>query len=506
MGQNQNQKLQHKHKIYVLQLRKGDSFQCHKDSQHIMYYYDYAAGRPTKPPPARLRRLLFLLSSLSFSLLFLSLLFYSLGTEQVLQVERNLHQTIPKPPCSSMANNSVCCDRTALRADICFMRGDIRTHSPSSSILLQSSSISTNETEEKIRPYTRKWETNVMSTIDEIKLRHVSLSDSGTRKCDVTHHVPAVVFSTGGYTGNVYHEFNDGIIPLYITSQHFNRKVVFIILEYHSWWITKYGDVMRRLSKYKPIDFSKDKRTHCFKEIIVGLRIHDELTVDGAKMVGNKTIRDFRRMLDEAYKGRIRYIERVEQRLVPVRKFPVRVSNGAYRPKLVILSRRGGSRAIENEAELVELAKEIGFQVQVLRPDKTTELCKIYRALNYSDAMIGVHGAAMTHFLFMRPTKVFIQIVPLGTDWAADTYYGQPAVKLGLNYMPYKILPKESSLYKEYPKEDPVLNDPQKVSQRGWEVTKRVYLDRQNVNLDLKRFQKRLVKAHGYLVSKKMKN
>jgi hypothetical protein len=244
------------------------------------------------------------------------------------------------------------------------MRGDVRTNSPSSSILLVTSPVARNITEEKIRPYTRKWETNVMSTIDELRLRQVT--DSGSRKCDVTHNVPAVVFSTGGYTGNVYHEFNDGIMPLYITSQHFNRKVVFLILEYHPWWMTKYGDVVSRLSRYKPIDFTNDKRTHCFKEVIVGLRIHDELTVDSKKMIKGRSIRDFRRMLDDAYKSRIKYIERVERRsLVPVQSLPMNSNGEVYRPKLVVLSRKGGSRIIENEAQLVAMAKAIGFQVQV---------------------------------------------------------------------------------------------------------------------------------------------
>jgi hypothetical protein len=47
-------------------------------------------------------------------------------------------------------------------------------------------------------------------------------------RCDV----PAVLFSTGGFTANVYHEFNDGILPLLVTANHFRRRVVFVILEH----------------------------------------------------------------------------------------------------------------------------------------------------------------------------------------------------------------------------------------------------------------------------------
>ena len=122
----------------------------------------------------------------------------------------------------------------------------------------------------------------------------------------------------------------------------------------------------------------------------------------------------------------------------------------------------------------------------------------MYRVLNGSDVMIGVHGAAMTHFLFMRPGSVFIQVVPLGTDWAAENYYGEPARRLGLRYIPYKILPSESSLYRHYSSDDPVLTDPITVNAKGWQVTKKVYLDGQNVRLDMARFRRRLREAYGH--------
>lgn len=439
-----------------------------------------------------LLRLFLLFSIFSFVATALFLLpsspYYSLLDEEELEAHSQ------ELPCSSMSNNSVCCDRSARRSDVCFVKGQVSTHSPSNTFFLFSNSTTS---EDRIRPYTRKWEENTMSTIDEVRI----VTSNRTSRCDVQHDVPAVVFSTGGYTGNVYHEFNDGIVPLYITSHQFNKKVVFVILEYHDWWISKYENILSQLSDYPPIDFANDKRVHCFKEAIVGLKIHDELTVDAAKMSNNKTIRDFRNMLDEAYKPRIQDIVEEEKKSS---KMEVQVQSRTNKPKLVIVS-RNGSRGIENEGELVKLAEEIGFNVEVLRPQRTTELAKIYRSLNSSDMMIGVHGAAMTHLLFMRPGSVFIQVVPLGTDWAAESYYGEPATKLGLKYVRYKISPKESSLYREYKKDDLVLTDPESVNARGWEVTKKVYLDGQNVRLDLERFRKRLARAHQYLVGKSRK-
>lgn len=402
---------------------------------------------------------------------------------------------------------TICCDRRSRRTDVCVMRGDVRTHTASSSIILyrwinnRSDSGDDEIQHEKIRPYTRKWETSVMNTIDELDL--IVKGDNGIdHKCDVHHDVPAVFFSTGGYTGNLYHEFNDGILPLYITSQHLNKKVVFVILEYHNWWMTKYGDILAELSDFPAINFKEDKRVHCFPEATISLRIHDELTIDPYLTENNKTIVDFHDLLDRSYWPRIKsLIEDEEREAQSSLSMPTEYQDPS-KPKLVIVS-RNGSRAIMNEDSLVKLAEEMGFVVEVLRPQRTTELAKIYRVLNSSDVMIGVHGAAMTHFLFMKPASVFIQVIPLGTDWAADTYYGEPATKFGLKYIGYKILPEESSLHQDYDEDDPVLMDPSSVNQKGWEFTKKIYLDRQNVNLELGRFRKRLLRAYYYSKARK---
>ncbi|XP_010554817.1 PREDICTED: uncharacterized protein LOC104824432 [Tarenaya hassleriana] len=420
------------------------------------------------------------------------------------------------PLCSGISNGTICCDRTNSRSDICIMKGDVRTHSASSSVFLFTSAKTDRKPllkPEKIKPYTRKWETSVMDTVQELNLISQDEKASGFRHvCDVYHDLPAVFFSTGGYTGNVYHEFNDGIIPLFITSQHFEKKVVFVIVEYHDWWMMKYGDIVSQLSDYPPVDFGRDLRTHCFKEAIVGLRIHDELTVNSSLMPGSKTIVDFRDLLDRSYWPRIHgLIQDDEEHKAADRRASESLSfspvsdsleidkkvqeHGLKKPKLVILS-RNGSRAILNENILVELAEELGFMVEILKPDRTAELAKIYRSLNSSDVMIGVHGAAMTHFLFLKPETVFIQIIPIGTDWAAETYYGVPAKKLGLKYIPYKIMPKESTLYDEYGGNDPIIRDPESVNRRGWQFTKKIYLDRQNVKLDLRRFRKLLSRAY----------
>eukprot|EP00246_Nothoceros_aenigmaticus_P017262 TRINITY_DN8324_c0_g2_i1.p1 TRINITY_DN8324_c0_g2~~TRINITY_DN8324_c0_g2_i1.p1 ORF type:complete len:142 (+),score=19.02 TRINITY_DN8324_c0_g2_i1:27-428(+) len=125
------------------------------------------------------------------------------------------------------------------------------------------------------------------------------------------------------------------------------------------------------------------------------------------------------------------------------------------------------------------------------------ELKMMYQKLNATDVMLGVHGAAMTHLLFMRPGTVFIQIIPLGTDWAAWNYYGEPATKLGLHYMPYRIEPMESSLIEKYDKNDAVLRDPQRVAGQGWSAVKEIYL-KQDVRPSVLKMKYILEQARKY--------
>ncbi|KAJ6804862.1 uncharacterized protein M6B38_185135 [Iris pallida] len=447
----------------------------------------YGKARPT---PTFLRLLLlFLVFFVVASLIFVPRHLFPLGPSEA--DEERFYESVAS--CSPLAKGTICCDRSAYRTDVCFMGGDVRTHSPSGSILLLSSSARTSRMqEERIRPYTRKWENGTMATIDELRLR--AADGAAVPACDVHHDVPAVVFSNGGFTGNVYHEFNDGLIPLYITSHQFSRRVVFLVVEYHDWWFSRYRDVLSRLSDFPPVDFSKDNRTHCFPQAVVGLKIHDELSINPSLMPGNKSIRDFRRVLDDAYKPRVAAMLREEEE----------GGSRSNRPKLVLVLRKG-SRKLENQRELVELAGDMGFEVEVVWPQVTVELAEIYRALNACDVMVGVHGAAMTHFLFMRPGSVFVQIVPLGTNWAAEAYYGRPARKLGLTYVRYEILPKESSLYRDYEKEHPVLAEPERMTAKGWGVTKKIYLNGQNVNLDLTRFRDTLVRAYEHVVEEKQR-
>lgn len=125
----------------------------------------------------------------------------------------------------------------------------------------------------------------------------------------------------------------------------------------------KYETILSRLWNYPLIHFAGDKITHCLPEAIVGVKIHDDLTVDPSLMKGNKSILDFRHFLDRAYQPRIKgSIPDKEQGVqlklnqwasVPTLGQSMKINKDnqkhqVKKPKLVILS-RSGSRALVNK-------------------------------------------------------------------------------------------------------------------------------------------------------------
>ena len=78
-------------------------------------------------------------------------------------------------------------------------------------------------------------------------------------------------------------------------------------------------------------------------------------------------------------------------------------------PLLTILV-RDGSRKITNVEEVVGWAHEAGFAVRLVAPTHGMRLEELWALLQEADVMLGVHGAALTHWIFLRPMTVFIQV------------------------------------------------------------------------------------------------
>jgi hypothetical protein len=397
-------------------------------------------------------------------------------------------------PCASMPSHGICCDRTDFNTDVCFMAGDVRTDAASLSFLLfppspGSPNATLDEKEERVRPYTRKWERHLMDRIHEVRLRASTPEETASERhrCDVVHDAPALVMTAGGYTGNLFHAFNDAFLPAWLTVQHLRRRVVLVVLAYNPWWAGTFRELVSGLSGHHVVDILHDKRTHCFPAgAIVGTRFHGVLAVDPARTRDNRTLVDFHNFLARAYKE-----DSTPEHATAPQKQQRR------RPRLGIFARKG-TRVIENEAAVARLATSVGYDVSILETANGAPLSSEYAAVSACDVLAGVHGADLTKLLFLRPGRAaLLQVAPLGVTPIARGCYAAACGMMEVHYEQYDVVANESSLSRRYAADDVVVADPEKAKQgKGWDLVKQIYLSGQNVSLDLDRFGDALRKLH----------
>lgn len=373
------------------------------------------------------------------------------------------------------------CDRSDPRTDVCEIYGDVRVIGNSSSVVLVKSSATESEnTTWKIRPYARKWEQTTMSSIKELVIVEKSSGErdehSHLSGClnNVTSRVPAVIFSTGGFQGNFFHELVDVILPLFLTSHHYRGEVQFLITDFKPWWVAKYSPILTRLSRYAVVDVNADVNVRCFGKVVVGLRSHKEFGIDPAKTPKGHSMIDFTDFLKRSYS-----LENKKR------------SNGS-RIRMVIISRKK-SRAILNEKRVVRMARGLGLKVIVAGDEMTRNLSSFARVVNSCDVMMGVHGAGLSNMVFLPANATVIQIVPWGgLKWNCRYTYGDPAVEMGLRYAEYEIGKDETSLSRRYPKTHPVFTDPMSIHKQGFNAIWSTFLDKQNVRIHVGKLRKQL--------------
>ncbi|PON91920.1 Glycosyltransferase [Trema orientale] len=283
---------------------------------------------------------------------------------------------------------------------------------------------------QRVQPYARKEDNNAMQLVTPVQIYQRNTSNE-LPGCNFNHSVPAVVFSSGGFTGNLFHEFNEVIIPLFITCHHFRSNLQFVITDFKPWWVMKYNRILSSLSQYQVINPAENGSVHCFPRVVVGLKYHDNLALNSTEIPGGYSVFDFKHFLRDAYK--------LKQRHVPV----------------LILISRSESRSV----------------------------------------MVGAHGAGLTNAVFLPAGAVVVQVVPLGLDWASRTYYGGPVAEMEVKHLEYKIEPEESSLLTVYGPDHPVITDPMSILLEGYEAAKAVYIDEQNLKINLVKFRETQVEA-----------
>ncbi|MCD7446674.1 hypothetical protein HAX54_014445 [Datura stramonium] len=397
------------------------------------------------------------------------------GGPKILAIREEVTKT--KKPYFEIEQEKQICNVTHPRADLCEMNGDIRIHGNSSTIYLVSTQLPSEDNNNtwSIRPYARKGDKRAMDSVTNLTVRKVHISQE-IPHCTRNYTVPAIVFSTKGYAGNHFHDFTDVLIPLFQTSRRFNGEVQFLITNKRCWWINKYKPVLQRLSKYEMIDIDKEKEVLCFPSMTIGLKANKEFSINTSE--SPYSMMDFTKFLKTTYSLK--------------RKFAVRLKKN--KPRLLIIS-RSRTRRFTNVEEVVTLARSLGFKVVV--GETGENLAQVAKTVNSFDVLMGVHGAGLTNMVFLPEKAAVIQIVGLGMEWVSKVDFEIPAVDMNLKYLDYKISVNESSLIQQYPVEHHVLRDPpgNMISPKGWVSYRKIYLDQQDVKIDVNRFRNTLLKA-----------
>ncbi|PUZ75683.1 hypothetical protein GQ55_1G219300 [Panicum hallii var. hallii] len=370
------------------------------------------------------------------------------------------------------------CDFSNFRANVCEMRGNIRIHPSGSSVMYMEPAGSMKDEQWKIKPYPRKGDELCLSHITEVTVQ----SSKVAPECTKYHDVPAVIFALTGYTGNLFHDFTDVLVPLFTTASEFNGEVQFLITDMAIWWTRKYAVVFEKLTKYPLIDFNKDNEVHCFKHAILGLHAYMEFTIDPLKAPQNYSMVDFNRFMRRTYS-----LPRDE--VTALGEVP------KTKPRLLIISRQR-TRMFLNLKEIVAMAEEIGYEVVVEEANVNSNVAHFAKVVNSVDVMMGVHGAGLTNCVFLPHSAILIQIVPWGAlDGICRVDFGYPAEQMGLRYKHYSIGVHESSLTDQYPLDHEIFKNPLAFHKNGFEFVRQTFMDTQNVRLDCNRFRPILLEA-----------
>ncbi|CAI9756858.1 unnamed protein product [Fraxinus pennsylvanica] len=191
-----------------------------------------------------------------------------------------------------------------------------------------------------IKPYARQEDHILLKIVTPVKILH---GNTTPPVCQYNHEIPAVIFSSSGFVGNVFHEINEIIIPLYITTKNFQSRVLFVLEDYKPSFLSKYSKVISRLSSYEVMNPAANQSVHCFPGGVVGLKFHGHLSLNTSDVPKGHLMHDLRQFLRQAFNLKFSHVSQIK------------------RPTLMLLSRRT-SRRFLNEDEMVAMMEELGFR------------------------------------------------------------------------------------------------------------------------------------------------
>ncbi|CAN1777855.1 Alpha-1,3-arabinosyltransferase XAT2 [Linum perenne] len=386
--------------------------------------------------------------------------------------------------------------RRRRRSEFCDMEGDVRIDPNSATVyyVVQSNSNSNMNmnisTLTRIRPYGRNGDTVAMGLVREwsVKMVTTPLEYELLPHCSTVYESPGVIFSLGGFSGNYFHAFTDVLIPLFATSRNFNRQIHLLITDNRPWLLSTFRIFFQALSRYNPVDIDNKQgqgssgEIHCFSRLILGLKGKHEMELSINPSESKYTMTDFMKFLRHTYSLK---------RPNAVKLLPSD-SKLIIMPRLLIIS-RNKTRAFTNVNEIAGMARKLGYKVTVAELDRN--MSKSAEIMNSCDVVMGVHGAGLTNMVFLPENAVLIQVVPVAADFVSRTYFQEPSNDMNVRYLEYKIKKEESSLMDKYPIDHIVFTKPSSFMKQGWDIFKSIYLDNQNVRLDIRRFRRTLLKA-----------
>lgn len=401
--------------------------------------------------------------------------------------EGKVDEVQPKPEHAAAAivvdASKPVCYETSRRSDTCEAAGDVRLLGRSQTIY-----VDTLEHEWKTRPYCRKHDAYALSHVKEWSLKpHPSGSGDGAApRCTTNSSATAFVLSTGGFTGNPFHDYTDVLIPAFITAHRFGGEVQFLVSSYKSWWMNRYIQIFQQMSRHEVLDIDADDEVRCYPSVVVGPTFHKELGVDASKAPDGVSTADFRKMLRSAF-GLERATATPSGDRWDIRR----------RPRLLIITRRASrGRAFMNERAMADMAGSLGFDVRLGDPEMSSDTSKFARLVNSCDVMVGVHGAGLTNMVFLPAGAVVVQVVPFGRlEWLARNTFAEPSAGMEVHYLEYVVQLDETTLSEQYPSDHPVLKDPMAIHKQGWDALKTTYLDKQNVRPHLGRLKNTFLQA-----------
>ncbi|KAK3157854.1 hypothetical protein QOZ80_2AG0129160 [Eleusine coracana subsp. coracana] len=366
--------------------------------------------------------------------------------------------SVPYMKCTPQNGTSIC-DLSNQRFDICELCGDARVIGQSSTVIYIPQHRASSSEEWSIRAQSRK----TLPWIKKVTVKSLNASQPESR-CTSRNAMPAIVFSLGGFTGNVWHDFSDVIVPLFLTARQFDRDVQIVITNNQPWFIKKYSAIFHHLTRHNIIDLDADDQ--------------------------NYTLMDFRLFVREAY-----------GLPAPQVNIPYRTDKDDpdKKPRIMLIDRTK-TRRLVNLPDVMRGLDWFGFEVVKADLRVDTNFDEFVHLVDSCDAIIGVHGAGLTNMVFLRSGAVLVHIVPYGIEFMADGLYGASARDMGLKHVKYSISPDESTLLEKYGLNHTVIKDPEAIRKSGWEKLGELYMSQQDIVLNMTRFGPSLLKAIEFIM------